>query len=277
MKTILLLYRKQFIENKKTILLYWFVCFAITYVLLFIFEKRFLLDIELVPQLGNDEGFTHLPTLNDIIRIQGRLRHEIQPLLLGIWSVSLCICIHWGIRDFNYSPQTAQYNTLPVSIFKKWFWIISYVFIVLPLMHLLILWLCLQLSYPFLLPETSLHIFDSTQLFFQRILTFSELDPEIGFIFKHLPLFLIVFILLSLQFNRMGFVKTLAGGLVIGIAATLFIVHLNYESSSTYGNFGHRESQIMYPGIYQWYFTGIVCFCLAGLSIIGWTLREKNH
>lgn len=273
MKSIVFLYRKFLIENKKSLLMYFFIYGALTTII-------FILNLRLILSVDSFYNSTYDAIVNAKMNIPYKLKNLIETVQMAtfaFWSITTVVIGHWGIRHFNYSTQSSHYNILPITITQKWLWILSYLFIALPLINIFWLWIDIHFFYtPFLAVELKEFYPNSSNLF-SMLFDFSGMDQEVLLIFKHFNLMAIIFILMAFQFNKLGFIKTISTGLVIGILLTLVINYLNYNSDFEFGDFGSKESQLNNSEIYATYFMFLQLFFLAGLFALWYRLKDKNY
>lgn len=195
-------------------------------------------------------------------------------LSLVIISTSLAVSLHWGIRHFNYSPQRYQYNTLPVSPIQKLGFICTYAFIILPVLHILIV------GGVFLLTSkvSVMTVFSKTswELLLDVILNIKA-DIEKWFFLAHLHIFIALYILLSLFFNKMGFIKTAIAVFAVAIIGAMFFHFLNVELWEKQGGFATVHSMDHFPSLYMLHYVCTTVLFIGTLYIIYTRLVDKNY
>lgn len=261
MKNILLLYKKFYAENKAAIILYLLLLTGLSALFLGQLQSSII------------HGF--LESGKENLWRYGEVITKVWPIFLLVITVSFIITIHWGIRHFNYSLQSYHYNTLPLSSSQKFWFIFSYVFLLLPVLHGII-FIAVTVGVSTL--NNAAEIFGKTPAELYSAMFYSLGDEfELALIYAHLPVFISLFLVVAFFFKKTGFIKTVAASFVLGTAGGLLFVVLNEELSDTWGNFGSEQSYAQVPELYTVHFACMAALMVALLYAVYLRLSDKNY
>lgn len=259
MKNILLLYKKLFTENKTIVLLYLLLLVIVSFIL-------FIVVLE--------DAARFFDRNEEKIWLYDHLLDDSWLMSLFIISVSLVISTHWGIRHFNYSPQRYLYNTLPVSVQQKFGFIFTYAFILLPVVHVILVCGVYLMASKFNVAG----LFNKTPWgLFEDVLHYIKAEGEILFFLKHMYFFIALFVLISLFFNKMGFIKTLVAGLITMLTGMSLYMFMNEKLWDKRGDFGSEQSLTRFPDLYMGHYICLTGFFVAALYTIYIRLTDKNY
>lgn len=261
MKNILLLYKKFYAENKTAIILYLLLLTGLSALLLGQLQSSVIRAF-----LKSEEG--NLWRYGEVIT-------KVWPIFLLVITVSFIITIHWGIRHFNYSLQSYHYNTLPLSRSQKFWFISSYVFLLLPVLHGIIF---TGVTVGVSTLNNVAEIFGKTpaELYLGMLYSLGD-EHELKLIYLHLPVFVSLFLVVSFFFKKMGFIKTVAASFILGFGGGLFFVFLNEMLWDSRGDFGSEQSYAQVPGVYTLHFACMAALAVALLYAVYLRLSDKNY
>ncbi|HYG17259.1 MAG TPA: hypothetical protein VEC12_15990, partial [Bacteroidia bacterium] len=205
----------------------------------------------------------------------GEVITKVWPIFLIVITVSFIITIHWGTRHFTYSPQSYHYNTLPITRAQKFWFIFSYVFLLLPIIHSIIF-------IPVTIGVSTLNnvaeIFGKTpaELYWGMLYSMQD-EHELKLIYAHLPVFIALFLVVAFFFRKMGFIKTVAASFILGFGGGLFFAFLNEMLWDARGDFGSEQSYVQVPELYTLHFACMAVLVVALLYVIYLRLSDKNY